>query len=166
MDIREAIEKAGHEGRGKLDDGWRFEVNHGVVTFFIGEQQAYSLPPSLFTDNGWQVVEPEQIEVGDTIRPLDSFKEHKVIHIHRGVVWTVGPSGNCYQDDINRLTLIRKGNRHVFEGVKIIRHCDTNPHTYYPTQSGYPWDTQMLKDFHMSQAGKKTYRMELTEVVE
>jgi hypothetical protein len=108
MTLKEAIEKAGHEGRGKLDDAWRFEVNHGVVTFFINDKQAFSLPPSLFTDDGWEVVEPETIEVGD-VAGLSEKSAGRVIGVGQKTACIQFEGGGMAIDFLIDLTLIRKG---------------------------------------------------------
>ena len=116
MRLHEAIEKMGEDGKVRRQ-GWvdgAYIFYSGTIKYHYGsggEDDDWRTGFESIAATDWEVVDDKPvIEVGDVVGPLlYSCKEHRVIHIHRGVAWTIGPSGNCYQAEIDSLTLIRKG---------------------------------------------------------
>jgi hypothetical protein len=121
MNIQEAIEKAGPGGKIRRkcwDDNIPLEIRGGYL-YHDGEQFEIC-KTGLLTATDWEVVEPETIKVGDVVGWQGISGE--------AIVRAIGNKTACVQwsfDDIlglyplDQLTLIRKGEKHVFEGVSI-----------------------------------------------
>lgn len=105
-------------------------------------------------------IEPERIEVGDTVDVNDKErslhgKDKKVVAVSTTHACVM--QGDCMDIvGLEHLTLIRKGERHVFEGVEWKE--DGEGGLFYPVAKQL---RQKLKPFV---GGGKTYRMTLEEM--
>lgn len=152
MRLHEAIEKAGEGGKIRKENYDNYD-NYAIVPSLSENNNlthqngdAYVLGVKDITADDWEIVADDIIEVGDVVI------HHKKNDLERIVLWTSQHSSMTqYKTDIPEhienkcLTLIRKGKRHVFEGVRNIEWIEKN------------------NDGSCTDSGKK-YRMTLEEV--
>lgn len=165
MTLKEAIEKSGPEGEGYLNT-WRFADGHltgqgkmgkwsfvkiggGCQFYFCGEPVC-RVPSAVYTSSGWEIIEPEQIEVGDTVECNCSgdSREAVIIGKSKKEICIQYEDGGMIILYLHQVDLIRKGpKKHVFERV-----CGK----FYVPVGGNRFEQFVGKD-------GKTYRMTLEE---
>jgi hypothetical protein len=120
MKLGRAIEKAGPGGKGEnAVSGWEFEITKlGNVVFKTKGREKKGIPLEAALSDYWEVVEPEQIEVGDVVRMSTMGKKWIVENL--GMSYETCEEGltpvACVSNGetirlapLHLLTLIRKG---------------------------------------------------------
>lgn len=162
MTIKEAIEKAGPGGKIRrecLGTYWELSVDFAYMKYKDGSCVMFdSVYDIIATD--WQVVEPEQIEVGDVVKRKDvncligdngckitGISESRMALMAERLLCT------CTFAKWQGFTLIHKGPRkHVFE------------HTLFNLTKDHCGDTILACHIQGGMDTRKTYRMTLEEI--
>lgn len=146
----------------KMPEGWWWQVEDGRVVHSSGEDMMLvSIDVSFFQHDEFYIMQPETIEVGDTVRSKLSGNDGKVEYIT--------DSGGCFVNikgyqvpqiiHMTNLTLINKGpESHVFEGVRIMKGGGI----YFPCGMDEVEEDMLAPLHQFNTNGRVIYRLTLT----